>query len=383
MHHDACRDPEPGRGPRRWRPRRSRTRSRFHHRLASALALVLAPLTITSLIPAPTSAESFASLPVGNVPFIRFPVDARGEAMGLAATVDPRGATAFWWNPAPLPQGRRLDVSQTWWEHSEDFLHWRPAAVRASHGNLTFGLVWGRMEVGPVEVRTAYDPDGPPIIVEYTSHLWQLGGAVDLAPWLGRDDAWAWTVGSNLRHVRDGWEDARGSTWDLDVGTSLAWTPVREPEAWLRLHATGMVRNALQGELEAQGEVVGKLARYLHAGMGVEAGVGEAPRGHDLLRTSFSIVWRREWDDRGSLSDSQHYGGELTMAGVLAVRVGYRTGGPFLGGGWSWGIGAQAETGLWRNLRLAVDYGVFDPDHFLYRGQLEHWTVSAGFDLPD
>ena len=348
--------------------------------MVAACGLGLLVATVATLVmPAPARAEQFARIE-NQLPWTRFPVDARGEAMGLATTVDPRGATAFWWNPAPLPEGDRVDVSYTSWETHVDDIQWRPVAARASRGDLTVGLVWGPFHVGPMVVRTAYEPDGGGRTVEYTDHLLQLGASWNVAPRLaGGTSAWQWTVGGNLRHVRlrtfdADWQEATTSLWDGDLGTSLRAPLLRRGELTLHGHATAMVRNLARGRTTIE-EATVQLPRYYHLGVGLELAAGASWRGAPLVAAAVSHVWHRY--------DSEHLGLEVTLAGLASLRAGHRTGGVVDHDGWSWGAGLQYESTWWRNLRASVDYARVDMDLALL-GEVtqDHWTASVGFDLP-
>ncbi len=328
-------------------------------------------------------AEEFARVGTFGPTWIRFPVDARGEAMGLATTVNPRGATAFWWNAAPLPDGDRFDVSYTVWEHVFSDLGWRPAAVRLSRDNLTVGLLWGRLHVGPTEVRTAYEPDGNGEFVEFTDHLVQLSAAYDLAPWLtrGRPD-WIWTLGANLKHVREELVETNASVWDLDLASSVAWVVADSPDLRLRWHATAMVHNLSRGTLEYSELITTRLPRYYHFGLGFDAAFGELEGGRRLLEVAVSHAWHRDLDDNLVEYDSEHVGCEVTAAGLVSVRAGHRTRGVFDADGWSWGAGVQYRTDRWWGLRAGLDYASFEISESFAQATQDHWTFSVGVDLP-
>lgn len=317
-------------------------------------------------------------------PFASFAVDARGEAMGLATTVNPRGPGAFWWNPAPLPGGEEVAVSYTIWEYPQDWLQVRPLALRASHRNLTAGAVWHRSWTEPDPVRTGHEPDGTG---EYESHddLFQLGLAADLVPWLhGSGSDWVWTVGANLRHFRSEFESALGTVWedrawDADLGTSVSWG-LEEETVSARLHATAMARNLFRADVAA-GDVVVGLARYYHFGVGLEAGLGPRWRGHRLVAATVACALRRDLDHLLYADwDSEHVGFELTAGGILSLRAGVRTGLTFSDSdrGWSWGAGLQHE---WAGLRAAVDYATFEASHSAigWDERLDHWTFTLGY----
>lgn len=326
--------------------------------------------------------EQFAKVDASGAAWSRFPVDARGEAMGLATTVNPTGPTAFWWNPAPLPDGRNVDLSYTVWEYPFDDIDWRPLAARVSCDNITVGFVWSRLSVGPMSVRSAYDPEGSGESQEAASDLIQLGVAADLVPWLDDDGSpWTWTVGANLRYFREDPADRVSSAWDADLGSSVAWRAATGDAGWLRLHATVMVRNLTQATLD-RGELHAILPRYYHLGAGLEAGLGEVWRGRRMIRTTVAFALHRDLEDNWADYDSEHLGFELTLANILSLRTGYRTRGLFSEEGWSWGGGLQYVSGGPLGLRAAVDYARFDLDGPMFDEDQDLWTFTVGMDSP-
>lgn len=345
------------------------------------LALLAAMATLASP-PAAAQTEDFARIE-DHLAWTRFPVDARGEALARTAVVDPRGATAFWWNPAPLPDRDGIEASATSWDPPADMLTWRPLALRATRDDLSVGLLWAPLNIGPVAVRTAYDPDGDGRVVEFTHHLLQLGAARDLAPLLtGGVARWQWTVGANLRHVRleildDRLEPATASLWDTDLATSLAWPLLPPGQATLTAHVTAMVRNLARGET-ADSTV--KLPRDYHAGLGLAFVTGRSWRGRPLVAASAAAAWRRDGEDLVPSLDSEHVGAEVTLLGVLSLRGGHRRGGTAGEDGlWTWGWGLQ---GRWRGLRVAVDHGRHAVDGDAVDAPVQdHWTFSLGVDL--
>ncbi len=67
----------------------------------------------------------------------------------------------------------------------------------------------------------------------------------------------------------------------------------------------------------------------------------------------------------------------------MALRVGHRDSQVFFAQGWSWGAGLQHHFEDWRGLRLALDYGHTEtPDSWLESETYDHWTFTAGIDLP-
>ena len=366
-----------------------------------ARIVLLLLLLLTALAAGPVAAEDFARVGNFGPVFAHLPVDARGEAMGLATTVDPSGPTAFWWNPAPLPESDRVMVSYTLYDHPLDLLDWRPLAIRASRGNLTFGYLWGRGSTGPVLVRTAYDPDGNGATIEYGADLHLFGFAADLAAWIAGDDAsWRWTLGATVHHQREhidgsgepAWDpdpdliptDVAISAWDADLGTTLAWRAVDAPEASLQLLGTFTVRNLLRSDWDV-GPSATPLPRSYHLGVGLEAGLGARRGDARLVQATASYAWRRDLEDIGWPRESEHLGLELLVAGLFAARAGHRTDDKYRGEGWSLGAGLRYRFDAWWGIRAAVDYARFAPDRL---GDLqdpdaqEHWTFTAGVDLP-
>ena len=346
--------------------------------IARPIAPAILAACLLAVAAATASADAFIKVDPFAATWSRFPADARGEGMGLATAVDPRGATAAWWNPAPLPDGRGLTASYTVWEYPVDDVAWRPAALRLDLDAVTVSAAWGRFHVGPLPIRTAYDPDADPATLEFTDHLLQLGAAADLGPRLTGSDAWSWTLGVNLRWLREEGVYGTASAWDGDLGSSLAWTLVDEGGHRLRWHATAMVRNVARGGLD-YGDVTATLPRHYHAGLGLQLALGEPRDGAWPLELVVSHAWRRDVEDLMTSGDSEHLGLEATVMGLVSARAGRRDGGaPLLADDWSWGLGVSPRLGAWR---LALDYARTDVDSELWQESLDHWTVSVRRDL--
>jgi len=327
-----------------------------------------------------TNAEEFANVGSSGSTLLRFPADARGEAMGLATTVNPQGATASWWNPASLPAGRGLEVSFTTWDHPFDDLSWEPLALRVSLDHVTFSAFWGRYRVGPLLVRTAYEPDGDGEMMEFHQDLYQVGVSVDLLSlWGFEHDAAVWMVGTNLRYIdlNDVFD-----AWDADLGSSLAWTLSEEESGWLRWHATAMVRNLTKGNLGDGVTTEADLPRYYHLGTGIEAGLGGLWRGERVVQASVSYALQRDPEDDLYNYDSEHFGMEVTLGGIASLRAGHRSRGFFPSSEWSWGAGLRYQSDWRWGLRGAVDYATYEQDWWSGPETLHHWTMTLGFDLP-
>lgn len=335
---------------------------------------------LLAVVPLVVQAEQFATVGRFGGQFARIPVDARGEAMGLATTVNPTGAMAFWWNPAPLPESDRVVAAYTVRDWVAD-IRWRPLAVRASRGNLTFGAMWGRLRIDPMLVRTAYEPDGNGEVVEVSSDLYLFSVAADVMPWLVRGPTrWSWSVGTSARHFRERLAETNTSAWDADLGTTVAWTAVNEPTFALRSMGTAMVRNLLASDLVVDG-IASQLPRYYHFGLGLDARMGDHWRGQPLVLVSVAHTWRRYLEDEFGGVDSEHLGMEVLVGGVAAVRIGHRDPDVLLATQWSWGAGLQWRFDRWQGVRAGLDYARTEvPDSF-GSGSLDHWTFSVGVDL--
>lgn len=341
------------------------------------LMLLTLPLLTTTV-----SAEQFAKIGLNAGIFSRMPVDARGEAMGLATTVNPTGPTAFWWNPAPLPESDRVMVSYTDWPHQLDSLHWRPLAIRASRANLTFGYLWGRLSTDPILIRTGYEPDGNGTYYEVSSNLHQFSFAADLIPWLtDGSSAWQWSVGTNARLYHESLAEYSTSVWDLDLGTSLAWRLMENGGGDIRLHGSAMVRNLIRGTYDS-GNSSSTLPRYYHFGLSLEVGAGSIWRGTRIVAVTVSHTWRRDYEDIMYNYDSEHLGLEMVFGGIASLRVGHRTRGFYADDGDSWGTGLQYRFDWWWGIRAAVDYAQLDVETALGEDSMDYWTFTAGFDLP-
>lgn len=328
-------------------------------------------------------AEQFAKVGSFGGQFARIPVDARGEAMGLATTVNPQGPLAFWWNPAPLPESDRVEVSYTIRDYAAD-LEWRPLAVRMSKGNLTFGVTWCHLGSDPMLVRTAYEPDGNGETFDFGNDLVLISGAVDLMPWLaGGPSPWAWSVGANTRFVREKLAESTASAMDGDLGTTLARTLADDEGLRLRVMGTAMVRNVMASSMDYE-EVTGQLPRYYHFGLGFDAGFGGHWRGQPLFVMTMAHTWRRFLENEFYGVDSDHFGLELLVGGMMSLRLGDRDPMVFLTEGRSWGVGLQWRFEPWHDVRAAVDYARTDlVDNDIYADDaFDHWTFTLGVDLP-
>jgi len=341
------------------------------------LALLALPMLTTT-----TLAEQFAKVGTFGGLFAKMPVDARGEAMGLATTVNPMGPTAFWWNPAPLPESDRVMVSYTDWPLQYDSMKWRPLAIRASRGNLTFGYLWGRLCSDPILVRTGYDPDGDGTYYETSSNLHQFSFAADLVPWLTDGaSAWQWSVGTNARLYHESLAEQSASAWDLDLGSSLAWRLMNNDAGDIRLHGSAMVRNLTRGTFD-YGEVSSTLPRYYHFGLSLELATGSIWRGSRIMALTVSHAWHRDYEDLQYNYDSEHLGLEMVIGGIASFRAGQRTRGFYADDGSSWGAGLQYRFDWWWGVRAAVDYAQLDLDTILGDDRMDYWTFTAGFDWP-
>ncbi len=342
--------------------------------------LILFMIVIVTVLGGTASAEHFAKIGTFGGQFARIPVDARGEAMGLATTVNPIGPTAFWWNPAPLPETDRVMASYTIREYIAD-IRWRPLAVRASRGNLTFGYLWGPMRMDPMLVRPAYDPDGDGEYFEAGSDLHQFSFAADCAPWIAAGpSAWNWTVGANARYHHQRLAENTATTWDADIGSSLAWQAVDSESIRLRVHGTAMVRNLFASEFSYDG-VTAKLPRYYHFGLGVDVGFGSIWRRERMVVVTVAHTWRRDLEDMSYAVDNELVGFEVLVGGIAAIRTGRRDSITFFSEGWSWGAGLQYRFDVWWGIRAAVDYASTRMESYGL-GTMDHFTFTAGFDLP-
>jgi hypothetical protein len=327
-------------------------------------------LVVTSV---PAAAQTFEPITPRPAAFADTPVDARGEALGLATTVAPRGATAFWWNPAPLPEGPDLAASLTSWDFPIDDVSWRPLAARVTRGNLTAGVLWAHQDID-IPVRTAYEPDADAVYP--ANDLVQIGLATDLVPWLGgRDSPWTWVVGASLTWFRTEVREVE-SALDGDLGTSVAWrTSLGEAGPVLRLHGTAMVHHLARATLDGEA-----LPRTYRLGAGVELVPQWRWRGRPVVALAAMAVLRRDLEDIAFREDSEHVGVELVGGGVLAARVGYRNVRLFSDDGWSWGFGLRHGTRRLAGLSVALDFASCPRVEALGGGRQEHWTLAVSFD---
>jgi len=300
--------------------------------------------------------------------------------MGMAATVNPVGASASLWNPAVVPDGHQVSVAYTDWGHAVDPFSWRPWAIRADLGRWTVSGYYGRFKYGPVEGRTAYEPDGTGEILELSQSLWQFGGSYDV---LDQDTqkrtGLRVVIGSNVRTI-----DLGGSfnATDVDLGTSVVWTVDEGPHGWIRIHGTLVGRNLLESQLGDDGSADSLVPRQCHLGVGLEAGMGRAWRGARMLQMSASYAWHQDVSDQTYSYDSEHFGVELTWAAMVSVRRGHRDRGLFQPSEWSWGAGLKSPATTARGLWAGLDYGTHDQSTNVGAKTVHQWTLTVGADLP-
>lgn len=190
------------------------------------LAVVAAVLALAALS-GEARAQFFERIATFAMPLDAFAPDARSRGLGGAVVAAPEGPADVWWNPAPLPTGRSVQVQYAPLKALADF-DLRTVAVAGEWRNLRLAVAHTGWDTGPIAVRTAYQPEGTGESVDTGGDVWTLNAGADLAPWLlpGRDD-WSLGLGVSARRLSS-WFDLSGgdgwdlSAWDLDAGLLAA-----------------------------------------------------------------------------------------------------------------------------------------------------------------
>jgi hypothetical protein len=324
-------------------------------------------------------AEDFAR--IGPQEFPTLAPDARGDAMGLATTVDPRGAAAFWWSPAPRPGPSALDVQFHLAEHPAPDYDAQAGSARFSTERLTVGVAVTNVFAEDILVRTAYEPDGDGRLIDISNVLTVGGVAYDVAPWLSANPHWQWMVGASLRAYRQEVDDEDDEAVDLDLGTSVATDLIEDDSLAIRLHASTLVRNVLGADRPWTDEIDlpnASFPREWHGGLGLEAWSGRRLWGRPLVGATVSATLQRDLDgDRDHATE--HLGGEVVLADLLALRGGYRSDDGYGDAAWSWGAGVRIDLQEATGLLITADYATHVIDWPLGRTRQEQWTFGVAW----
>ncbi len=306
----------------------------------------------------------------------RIPVDARGEALNLAAGVDPVGPTAHWWNPAPLLRDDALEASYTAYDFFVDGYHWRPFALRATWRNFSIGVVRTNLSFRS-RVQTAYDPVGEDVEIDQDTLL--IGVAADVARWLFPwTTRWSWSVGANLKQYGVSVDRVGENVYCPDLGMTLAGWVAATEDLDLRILGTATVRNLIEGSLNLLDAAT--FFRYYQYGIGLEARFGHADGGRPLV-TRLACAWRRDLEDHRDYFDSDNIGIEVTYRQIVTLRGSHTHANSYVDDVWAWGAGLQHHCDGYHGLHVALDYGSAVNASPLDDHNSDQWTFTAGIDL--
>jgi hypothetical protein len=332
---------------------------------------ILLALSASLLLAAPGLAAGFAK--VGTFGFIYDGMftGARQTALGQADVAGAFGATATQLNVAPLPEGDGVTASydRNFFLADIDFEIW--GAVVEARG-LRLGYSRFRSFMDPQLVRTAYNPEGTGETFDAGDDIDVVSLGYDLGRLLDEEGRWAWTVGAAWRRYHSFLAESEidEDTWDL--GTTVAWT-TPHPHGWARL-AAAVSRQNLANREAVWDERAFSLPASWRMGATLEATFGEAGGGAEAFRFLMAITRRTyagEWIDGGS----EHFGVELTGAGLLVLRTGASTRLP--GTFNSWGLGLILDRDFMRSFAVSADFGRYETAI----EWVDMWSVRARYSF--
>ena len=273
-------------------------------------------------LPALARAQGFERVPATPMFHDGLALDARSCALGGVVVAAPEGPADIWWNPAALMTGRAVQVQYAPLSSLDDF-ELRTVAVAGEWRNLRLAVAHTGWDTDPLPVRTAYEPEGNGQFLDVGGDTWTINAGADLAPWLlrGRDD-FNLALGVSARRlssfldVFDG-DSTDMAAWDMDAGL-LAARLWRGPQAWVRLRAAVVARNALGTDVD-DGGYLNELPRRLRFGLAAEAGSAPMPGQRAPFRVLLGYG-REESLNEDYMSAVNWLGLEATLFELLALR---------------------------------------------------------------
>ena len=160
----------------------------------------------------PASSEAaFAKVGTAGAQFLKIGMGTRGAAMGGAFIATADDATAAYWNPACLV---RVPGKQIQFNHTEWFEEIRYEAGTVSWeypGIGTFGLQFGLLNSGDMDVTTIEQPGGTGETFNCSDMVVGVSYARRLTD--------RFSTGLTLKYVREAWDDVSASGIAVDMGT--------------------------------------------------------------------------------------------------------------------------------------------------------------------
>jgi hypothetical protein len=201
-------------------------------------AVLTVAVAVFLLFPASLEAASFAKVGTAGAQFLKLGMGTRGAGMAGAFIASADDASATYWNPACLVRvpGTEVQFNGTQW--FADILF---GATSISHhiDNLgTFGLQFGLLSSGDMDVTTVEQPQGTGETFTCTDMVIGLSYARMLTD--------RFSAGLTLKYVREAWDDVSAGGLAVDIGTLY--------DTGFRTLRIGMTIQHFGGELTPDGE---------------------------------------------------------------------------------------------------------------------------------
>lgn len=300
-----------------------------------------------------------------------FAPDARSRGMGRAFTAVAEGPQACWWNPGALGLLEHIVTVSPW--ASAQLVPSLADDVRlrsfGATGRVSGAGVGGHLTHLSYGETVATDVSGRVIGTVVPSEWMLLAGVgADAAAyaWPERRE-WGWGIGANfkLTHVNPA-PSATGeprhdaTVWDADLGTLLCYRPpigrLREADAPLELRAGAAIHNLLGREIHVfedsrlRSEPLGQALRL---GAAIECAWGRLPPFGHVLEGVVAIERNLPFGEFiFEEKATSHFGAEVSVLSLVAVRAGYASDPRGAIDSWSWGAGVGADLHFARWPRL-------------------------------
>jgi len=329
----------------------------------------MALLFLFLAIPTTTNAGGFGRVFLDNYQWEGVFTGSRQTAMGNADLSGARGPSALLINTAPLPVDNGVEFEYGRADFVLD-VDLEVYGISASWNGLRAGYTSLQWLQDPVEIRTAYNPDGTGEFIDFKLGMRILGLSYDLAHVLAPDSKLSWTAGAAYRRYNTAVGDYKSNSDTYDLGTSLSWrtdythgwTALKGAFSWMNYGEAGMEFDWRRG-FEPQAK---------RRGLTIESAFNSSATNEELVRVI--LAYARTSREVYEKTDYSHMGAELVAFRTLALRGGHnsRFDGPN-----SWGAGLILARPFMGPVRMTVDYGRADSGFEV----VNMWTVAGNFEF--
>ena len=275
--------------------------------------------------------QDFMQLGIASFAFLKVTQSARAAGMGDAYAAVTGDIDAMFYNPAGLASVEKFGYGFSYTKWIGDMAFYSGAVAYKTHFG-TLGVSIMNYDVGDMEVRTIYNPQG-------TGEKIKGGASV-----VGVAYAWKATdklgVGVRASYVQETLHQDNVSSMVFDVGTSF-YTGFRSARLALSMRNFGPDTEVLS---ESQKFL---MPMYFNIGSAMEV-YGELGDPASLtlsFESAFAVDYEQRW----------HIGGELWLANTLALRGGYK----FNYDGESFSLGAGIK-GTFGGRKITADVSYTD-----------------------